>query len=565
MSMELTYNGFSFDMTATNASSSMEIIYDDAGRMPIKHRYRIQARTLLYSRMIAGNVKTAAEQAQQIRSLLSVPRKNLIIRGLGIGDDLDINNSGDQSATFDVDYGPKPKVINASPLGAENAYELVWECEVCLTPCVSQETTHYQGVSSIVSKVTNRIGRKGYSARTVAGHMELAFTADSSDLVPLNLDAYRGMIVVIKPANCHREQTWDISEDRKRLSFFIIDTEIESPNAWPAGVCNISTRNRLTSRRPWQHSQNEIRCNIELQGNAPRTKAWQIFQAEVALLLDPVAAYIASQSSWFKDPPAYFIDALEIDEDLYSNQYSFVLRWRFIGGLDELLSAGQTFLQLDRTWDEWSASYVGKETRGLSGYRTNIDDDKMLNLCNSGSTGETLLTIGSGGIQPLPPADPLPSLCNALPDPKKSYFGFDSSFQEITDYKTEHHTVLGSVDVTPKEFDNNSVNADLDQFDSSQNDQTFAEGSHQKYFVFKGSTYRVGYPIPRPTLKTIGGQTATPVGKPVFEHKYLGRFFCQPLYVAAWNMTYQVTAKPSTTGEGYLESATPISSNYAPS
>ncbi len=77
------------------------------------------------------------------------------------------------------------------------------------------------------------------------------------------------------------------------------------------------------------------------------------------------------------------------------------------------------------------------------------------------------------------------------------------------------------------------------------------------YFILTGYGLRVGYQIPIPGLKSVGGITAVPFGSQRAYNKIIGNMSGIPLWAAAWRIAYMLASCPQS------GSITPVPPNLA--
>ena len=149
---QVTYNGFNFP-PALNSSAQCTPVYDDTDRsiMYMLYNFRIEfivnlaevstygdatinANPVLDS---AGDNDNRKERSidlsiEWLRRRLTQPGRTLHIKDIGIGPDLIVNDSNQSLKYWDVNWGPKPKMVEWQPLGLNKAARVVWQVEVAI-------------------------------------------------------------------------------------------------------------------------------------------------------------------------------------------------------------------------------------------------------------------------------------------------------------------------------------------------------------------------------------------------------------------------------------------------
>ena len=527
----ISYNGYNFN-SYSNISISAVAQDDDAGRTTLYHRWRLRVETTIY----AGEGETGGQAGihfRRIRDRLSKKGQALTIYHQGFDDGLFEVNVNDTGAR-DVTFGPHPRVITWEPEGHENAVKVVWECEFCISAC-----NRWKGIMSVNYGISTRIDHAGYTTRTVSGYLEIAMTRKADKSLPDTADAYRDDIVLGRLPNFHREHTWNLSADKRRAEFTIVDSQIQSPNEYPPGVISIEGSHGIGwTRKQSATLPQSIRVQIELAQGQPRSKAWEIFRAIVSRRL----TFIGRSNA--------FLENLYVDESLFGNSFSFSINYRTFTDPNKSLavlfstSGLGTALNLG-TWENWKSSIESLQShRGQANLAHKPEDDQIVDLCSDGyapnepDSARVLFTLDR---------TPAPSLTNKKPSPGKSYLRYETWMQTDEEVPTTIQISIApdDLDSAGNKFDPKNPEATLGSKVSGPEVLRFVETQSGRIeVVWKGYAERVGYPIPRPDKLEIGGVTLRRVGKARFMQKFLGNQLGQPVYAAAWNQRYVVSKRP---------------------
>ena len=539
--MSIFYNNFSFDPLSSNLTASASFRYDDSDRIIVAVVWRFRVRAIimpLYDSSLGMGSASAAQRMELIRRRLTEQGKQLTISDYGFGPKLTINPAAGYAAdagevvTYDIKYGPKPRILEWTPIGSSNASEIVWEIETQMSPCGTQLASEYSGLSALAFALTFSHVARGYTTRTLRGYVEIATTTNNG-LATDSADDYRGSLTITPFANGHREQTYDLSMDHTRLDVTIIDREIPSPRAFPAGVTNIEANNRFVTRLPSSRVSNEITATIELAQDQPRTRAWVIFAA----IVDDTRAALDNAGT----PIQYLNRSLAVDESIFANRISFTLRWETFCSLEEFITSNMMFQELVQfNWNDWHASMTDVQSRrGLADARFIYSQDKLVNLCDPNNVALT-----TGATPTVPPPSQIDTLRNSLPTPGKSWMYIDPYLKKRTKYRLIPHKSQGAPSVTRTAFDINNPNGTLATINPSGYTRHYSEAPATEYWEWKGIAVRAGYPIPEPDKLTIDGKTLRPVGEHHFLMQKIGEVFSLPVYAAAWNMLYVADETP---------------------
>ena len=122
-----------------------------------------------------------------------------------------------------------------------------------------------------------------FTTRIVSGYLEINNTRGQGQAgeVSHNADSLRETLANLHPTlpNFHRSQHYTESVDKKRLNFSIVDRQIESPNAYPKGVTNISGKHRVRWARGKEGAvlANFLTIELELDQRSHPLTAFVIF------------------------------------------------------------------------------------------------------------------------------------------------------------------------------------------------------------------------------------------------------------------------------------------------
>lgn len=532
---ELTYNGYTFpDETILKVKSSMR--YDDADRTVSYQVYRIEA-TWLVAPYPQSDI--AGPHNWHIHSRLSQPGKILRLRHDGFGPQLILNTSA--GGLRDLAFGPKPRVLDWDPIGHTGAIEARWECEVHLKICKSGEMGRSQGIAALNYGVRHDIGRKGETVRVISGYLEIALTGNG-ERIPDTADRYRQFIIPGSPEHFHRETNWNTSPDKKRLDFTITDTEILTPNAWPAGVVNIESRTRVNANRRNQFGKVQVTltATIELAANQPRERSWGIFRL---MLLNRWGQFRNGRR-------AIFVELIDVDDNNFGYDTRFLCVYSLIQSLEETRDALATTLdntglwKQDNqfTWAHWKSSMRNVQSHGGLAQLQNLpSQDQLIDPC---TTQFSPFARGTNRV-PLPLHVFPEKMCNEKPYENQSWLRYQGVLEIVEDSTTVYQVTLGEDDLNRREFNpRNPGPANLETKSGTTIKRIVERGSAELTFRWRGYAERVGWEIQRPDKLRIDGVDLVPIGEGHFAQTNKGTLYCQPLYAAAWNLLFAAEARP---------------------
>ena len=553
MKTNLTYNGVSFGQRSKiEVSESMQ--YDDADRTVVHTVFKIRASGVVGKDSAYGVGQPApganqtslaiAQHMQQLRGLLEKPGCILILAHDSFGPELRVN----ESTVRDIKFGPKPRVVSWVPIGHESACEVVWECEVCLPYGWTYNDARFNGLSAFNYSVNYSIDLAGWTTRTINGYLTIAnnrqspiFTSQGYRKIADTADRYRDIIKIDKPANFERESDFTVSPDKCRLDFTIVDSEIKSLNVYPPGVVSIRARHRTGwTRREVAYLPNTITCSIELARNQPKTYAWEIFKAIVSARVRSMPSASGSRSD---NGYTYFLEGLEVSEELFEHKVEFSISYRIMSQISELFKATDILnaLQWDhKEWRYWNDSMKSiQSNRGTTGLAHSVNQDAIIDLFMNGNLPYYENDSDVSG----PAAEDRTGLYNEKPRPERSWLRFEANLEYVENRYDNVHITMGEDDLKYKEFDPKDPNATAPKQVAGV--ERFIESTApDMLYVWRGYAERVGYDIPIPDKIKVGGVTLVKVGKAQVRRKRLGLFFGQPVYAAAWVQTYRVTSVP---------------------
>lgn len=527
------YNGYTFD-GACEAKASIEFVKDEAGRTVIYQRI-----TITVSGYITGG--TTDTDFLSLRNRLGKQGAALTFTGHGLGSDLIVNAGG---GCKDVRWGPIPEVLEWEPAGANQAVHFVWRCTTHIACCGAGVSDPTSGILACNYAVNYNVNDRGYTTRTITGYLQIAQTRiPGTRNIPDTADSYRRRIDPGAPANFKRSWDWSVSTDKSRLDFKVVDTEIESRNAYPEGVVKINAGHRAFWSRAGGQSmilRNRLSMEIEMAAGYSPAAAWRIF----GLLFNQRV----QASRGFGTVEGIILESLDVEEEIFGTNHAFSVSWRLLGKLGGFSSPLAEFpancgvwKPIDSTWQLWRFSLAKAfDHRGNAGLTLVPQNDTIIDLCGAGQSIPWNAENQQQRNEQGPTYQPLVNQC---PPAGRSWLAYSNSFVSNRERPVVRQSVMQTPDTESGQYDPNDASG-FQYPAKAGTDDTIQQGGRSRYYVtMVGHAHRVCYEVPRPRLQQIGGQTATEV-QCVFSQEQGPNMLNLKTYKAFWAITYALPNSP---------------------
>jgi hypothetical protein len=524
----VSYNGYQFD-GASQVTIRCEPVYDDAQRTVVYHRYRINVKSV-----VANAAGTGLDLAL-IRALLTKAGQALIVHNKGFYD-LYANASSPDGYINDVAFGPKPRIVSWTPIGAAYACEVEWECEACIAYCGLPK--YYDGILAFNYDLSYSLDHRGLTVRTIAGYYEIAMTR-LLYAVPNTADAYRSVVSPAIPSRFQRtSQSYKLSLDKRRMDFSIVDTELPSNNPYPNGVVKIDARHRVGwSRRGGQAAtlRNTITVDIEMAPDQPMLNAYAAFAEIVKKRIDIAKAAYSN---------GVIIDELSAEENLFDRTCSFSVGYRILSSLQQLLADTGLWTPLGlTTWGAWAYSLENiTDQRGYANLRHLAANDAIVDPCGSVFT----IPWDAAATEKAQEAPkPKTLLKNETPAPSNSWLDFKSQVYVYRDRAVVRQAILQPPETEDSTYDPYDTGGTFYTAagGGGQNDIIQRSGQSRYTAILTGRARRAGHKVPRPSLTTIGSAT-TKERDNHFVQDIDGNWLGVPVYRAEWYIVYDLDKAP---------------------
>ena len=539
MTARVSYGNVEFRRPSKVTISATPVKDDDQATIRYT-RYEIQVDAVVE----AGLDVTLDATMTELRRALTRPGNELIVEDTGFGlihvkasGLQDEQEAGQPVATQDVMGGPFPELLSFEPLGGSRSAQISWRVVASFNDC---EYAKRRNILSYSYTITTDIDSKGLTTRSVSGSVVMVPKRIGRS-IKSTAEKYRYLIPVKVPPGFRREsQSFRLSPDRTTLSFDVRDTEIDSPNAYPAGVADIDATHSLSWNRSRSASATgTISATITLIPGQPRSRAYEAFKEIVKERL--TAARLSSKG--------VLLESLNVAENLFSHSTNFSVRYRVYHTLKDLLEEMGFFQPLGTKWDAWAKSMVVPwSPHGVAALVAIDDEDIIIDQC--GGWPRTRL---EKSITPTMRYYRIAAIKNGLPDPANSYLNYYLSSEIQEDSEAARQKPAGAQ--PPQGGDQGNSNAKQKAVQnygtaSGTNDiiQIAARPSYSARLI--GWAVRGAYPIAKPKLKKIGDRDAIEVAAR-FRQEVVGKYFGLPVYRAAWDIRYMLDNSPGTTAPIY--------------
>ena len=549
----ITANGFTFPV-GTNTTIHSKFVPDAANRTIVSTTLTITVESII--------AEGAGQDASliAIRTALERQGGELIITGLGFGT-LEINTANGRK---DLNWGPRPTILNWKNVGASRAAKITWQCEVSVIGCLNAPDSGQ--VMQATHSISFATDHGGYSTRVYNGSFTIPATRNgvNNPAIPDTADAYFERFIP-EPLPGFRRSPIQRQLDRAKttVEWTVTDTELPG-NPLPDGCVDASASHTLSSQGQYATVRwnGTLEARYELERGRPRSDAWPIF---IKLFTDRIQEERRRNATCI--PTLITLS----EPELYGRMsaaftLNYSLAFTAPKGIDQVFpTVGIWRPAPDADWNRWSASLTGgsRSARGLAGFRHSASDDAIIDLClGQGSAlrsgGAATSTLRNG------PADtPWEEIKRAMgvedkPPPAATWIGYQCrvAVEERSRLHTHFPLPTGpdpnaglSTLRTPGSGEFPHTDPGF-QFKAQESPPPVVQygGSPGYYVRLIGMAYRYAYEVPRPNFHAIAGAPLVDANNPelgTYWESALVGYTTHPLYAARWNLRYFV---PRTAG-----------------
>lgn len=547
----LNYNGIQFNETQI-VTASMRMIEDAARRTVVETQLTLKVR----AKVLEGDDQDTEMDA--IRAALERPGGQLLYAGAGFGT-LEINMPGGKK---DLNWGPKPRILEWRPIGRDRAAEITWAVEVSLIGC--RDSTFQGNVMEANYSLSIRTDHAGYATRTHTGMIRIPMTriAANNPNIPDSADNYFEQWCPGAFPGFERTIDRRVDESKTRLTFTVVDTQLKG-NPLPPGIAKARATysTKTVTRGLFTRYAFTIDAEYEVSPPLPRSIAFDAFMTLVNNRLRDERN--AGATGWI---PLDF----SISEDVYGPSI------RFTASIEatKIIGKGRNWIPLLSffrpdplgDWGAWHGSLVNsaRHARGLSKLGDDGSSDIIVDPClNRG--GHIAEIVPNGKLTGGQPKDSWSSMKTKMgiedePPPFSTWLHYQCAMvAEGCDATMMHVPLPEKKEVTAilatpggGAFRHIGPGFYLDRQETPP--PIIQRSTSPVYYVrIVGEAVRFAYEIPMPQLQPIGGKTPVPANDPslgtFWEHK-LAAWTCFPIYTARWNLRFAV---PRNANSGSLD------------
>jgi hypothetical protein len=542
------YNGIEFGSADLKTEISAECVMDPANRA-LEH----VAFTFTFQRLF----KT--DNIQELLNKLTSPGGNLTIDGLGF---VNMNINGD-GPIYDADYGPKPRVLRCHPLAGSLWWDVTFEISTAIPHCYGGTPNYLRAIQSLTYSVTFAIDLEGMTTRTIEGMLKVPATrlSPTSHTVVVSADDWREVIQPKVPLGFARvSQNYPLSNDRRILSFSIVDREINSDSAYPDGIVSIRVteriRNRAADMRMWFYS---IDGTLSVARPFPKALAWQKF----AMIVQERKNYqnqqgrsvVITRSSRTSERRGgvVMLTSLEIEDDVYGRSTNFSMSWMLASTLSSVIRVSGLFRPAQGSWETWreSMSLIWSQ-RGAANLAFTADQDVIVDLC-----GQDEVQTDSPS-ERLELEDDATQAGTTCPPPDQSWIHYELELSYRDASNQLRHKPLplpGSVSDADAADDGDIYGTEASGPRVSRitvPDDIIQTRVGQTLTVYlRGTATRAGYDIPTPRIGLAfeDGVVSPSIEEEDVRRRIVGDTGSCPIYKADFNIRYSFVRTPGNGGQ----------------
>lgn len=380
------YNGYTFNERTQTTEYRITPNVGEDGRTVVTRTLTLALTTYLSATTTTDPQVAAAVEA------LSKPGGILVYRGRGLGAP-DINTG----RVFDVAWGPTPGPIALTVVGAGRGVKLSWSVTAKLPPCADAYSQF--DLMEFAFTVTVTPDEAGFRTRTIAGFLRVPLTRVAGQTLPADCaDLYRDRIAPRRIKGFLRTYNpWVLSEDRTRLDFGFVDTELPGPPLPPEVIACEASETLRSSQVGLQSWEGTINASYRLMRGGDPFHAAKHFmellyqrcrQLQDRLLALPNSGDVIPTSIEFGNPGLIGKPAA-----------NFAAGFTFTVPLVNLIAASGIWRAVrmpQYSWDAWETSIADATSPyGTLNLRFLPADDVQVSLCHN--NGQVRELIGGQG------------------------------------------------------------------------------------------------------------------------------------------------------------------------
>lgn len=580
---DVSYNGFVFPpQTKCKVTVVQEYTKDQRAVKYLTVALTIEAIITPYSETVVPGANspgiTLDDDMESIKERLSQPCQILSFNLQGFGNFFvqgvpsHVSGYSLGDSVFDVDYGPRPQVLDWEPIAGSIAARIQWLVVTRIPACSSKLGN--EGVLDFTYEMAWNIDDAGFFSRTVTGTIEVARTrpaneggvdAGTSINLATDIGFYDRMVKGLTDVfpilgGFTRNESFKLESNKKFFSFTFTDTEIPSPTPIPHGALNIQMSESLSSalgggsfeKWNWAFSGSVNVYNSKAPGQDITQNKRLVFDAFFIILhdrLSRVRAQVVKTKNSSKKTTftrvAYAIpSSIQISSEIFGTGMSFNITYNLICPPGTLLEATGMFDAVRSinsgvyTWDSWRAHYVDSGTRLR--YPNIIPGvDAVVDLCHDPNLVPTSTKSPKRDPYRYNPKRNVIPYRSERPSPEESWIGYKNQFKIETSYNTTaavllsqnaqevypaisndpvNQTALVAVPPAPPSSGSGSGSGSGGGGNGTGTQSSYLAPDLQTaahpttIITLVGGAERIGYQINPPELKSVGGRAVVKCG-----------------------------------------------------
>ena len=275
---ELTYNDVVFG-PLRHSEYSFKVEWDAARRAVKLIRVSITVRGVVE----AADGENTDPDMRDLLKRLTARGAALIVTGLGIGS-FRVNSL---SGPRDVDFGPRPELVDVSPMGGSPdggggpSIVVTWKCSTAIPLC--DDAVYEMELMEFNYEIDNGF-EDGYATIATTGHIEIPMTVMvGRRSLPDHVDAYRERIQTPVPLGFNRESpSFKINAAKTRCNFFWRDVQLRT--APPQNCTHARVSHEVDLAGPdFARGVNTISGTLTVPPNFAKV---DIFKSVLAIIMD---------------------------------------------------------------------------------------------------------------------------------------------------------------------------------------------------------------------------------------------------------------------------------------
>lgn len=398
----VSYGGITFP-SALHAKIQSKTNYQvgEVGVKSVTHTINVDT-ILTYTDPPISNAATADAAVDSAfstyREILLSRGKTLTFTEQGWGSVV-VKSSPDNSAAvagartyYDLDFGPKPRLLVWEAAGSNRAVHCSWQCEFTIAECASTAITGQEGILEVTHESSWTKNSEGLLTRTVRATIEVAANFGPDGVLTNSADKYTEQFMPATVEGFHREVFRKVSPNHRVLSITYIDTEISSDNAYYNGMVNMSVSHTVSSQlenEGFTRWTNVIDGSIRWAAGVPAAVAW----ASAADIMrqrfsQKGTAPVYSSDTQNKEVKVANIPmALSITEQLFDRELNFSFIYAGVVNLNKMVEYFGLFKPLTGiSWKNWHNSILPvQHPLGPRKLREKNTDVSLTQICSTNS------------------------------------------------------------------------------------------------------------------------------------------------------------------------------------